>query len=46
MHGMCFRQVQERGWIYQLHKLSSGLELASAEYGFGRLHLQDWLVGA
>ena len=29
-----------------LFDVSGGLELASAEYGFGRLHLQGWLVGA
>jgi hypothetical protein len=46
MHVVRFRQVQELGWIYQLQQLPGGLELASAEYGFGRLHLQGWLVGA
>ena len=46
MHGVRFRQVQERYWIYQLQQLSDELELACAEYGFRRLHLQRWLVGA
>jgi hypothetical protein len=39
-------QVQERGWIYRVQQLPGWLELACAEYGFGRLHLQGWLVGA
>ena len=46
MHGVLHWQVQERGWIYGLQQLPGGLELACAEYGFGRLHLQGWLVGA
>jgi hypothetical protein len=39
MHGVRFRHVQELGWIYRLQKLTGGLELVSAEYNFGRLHL-------
>jgi hypothetical protein len=46
MRGVRYRQVQERGWIYRLQQLPGELELASGEYGFGRLHLQGWLVGA
>jgi hypothetical protein len=46
MHGVWFRQVQERCWIYKLQQLPGRLELACAEHGFGRLHLQRWLVGA
>jgi hypothetical protein len=46
MHGVRRRQVQERGWIYQLQQLPGKLELAYAEYGFGQLHLQCGLVGA
>jgi hypothetical protein len=46
MHGVRRWQVQELGWIYQLQQLSGRLELACGEYGFGRLHLQGWLVRA
>ena len=46
MRGVRFRQVQERGWIYRVQQLPGELELACAEHGFGRLHLQRWLVGA
>jgi hypothetical protein len=46
MHGVRRRQVQELGWIYQLQQLPGRLDLACAEYGFGRLHLQRWLVRA
>jgi protease II len=38
-------QVQERGWIYSLQHVRGGLELACAEYSFGRLRLQLGLVG-
>jgi hypothetical protein len=40
---MHFREVQEHGWIYRLQHLPGELELACAEYSFGRLHLQRWL---
>jgi hypothetical protein len=46
MYGVRRWQVQERGWIYRLQRLSGRIELACAEYGFDRLHLQGWLVGA
>ena len=46
MHGVRRRQVQERGWIYRVQHLPGWLELACAEYSFGRVHLQFGLVGA
>ena len=46
MHNVLSRQVQERCRIYRLHQLPDELELACAEYGFDRLHLQGGVVGA
>ncbi len=40
------RNVFEDNRFIYLFGVSGGLELASAEYGFGRLHLQGWLDGA
>jgi hypothetical protein len=43
MHGVRFRQVQERGWTFRLQQLSGEVYVACAEYSFFRLHLQRWL---
>jgi hypothetical protein len=45
MHGVRPRHVQERGWIYLLQQLPTGLKLACAEYSFDRMHLRCRLVG-